>query len=380
MLLRALGVLQGFLIVGELFTDVTGEEIISSTPSVRAIGLSVEVHIDNATQIACEFFFGLAGKRGHILHIHLGFFCDRNSQSFRSRVNRGHDLARLNGTLGEHIRFAFEVVVLVENFQGAKKIIGAVVCKGESVATAVNQAVFCYEFVVEVVQFSLGLTDRGIRNETVHLLTDELLNAITKLHHTLNTLGCRSVQFGSYHAAVFSVVNVAVHYGVAVVLYVRVCMDRSINRFAITEFGKLGFGITALDILNSVLELNIEVEVFIRLYSKILSAVLCAFRGLSSKHHFGVVDEIAVYSKPVIILAKMHPIGFNLNRTVSLLQEDDVRHDFRSCVRFESVIRQADSTEQVGSLCDILSHFGRLLIHCVARCYKCYYSACPYLV
>ena len=108
---------KSFLIVGELFTDVTGEEIISSTPSIRAIGLSVEVHIDNATQIACEFIFALAGQRGHILHIHTGFLCDRNCQSFRSRVNRGHDLAGLNGTLGEHIRFSFEVVVLVENFQ-----------------------------------------------------------------------------------------------------------------------------------------------------------------------------------------------------------------------------------------------------------------------
>jgi len=63
----------------------------------------------------------------------------------------------------------------------------------------------------------------------------------------------------------------------------------------------------------------------------------------------------------------MHPIGFNLNRSVTLLQEDDVRYDFRSCVCLERIVRQADSTEQVGSLCDILTHFGRLLIHCVAR-------------
>jgi len=119
--------------------------------------------------------------------------------------------------------------------------------------------VFCCEFVVEVVQLSLGLTDRGIRNETVHLLTDELLNAITKLHHTLNTLRCRSVEFGFYHSAVFSVVNVAVHYGVAVVLYVRVCRDRGINGFTFTEFGKLGFGISAIDVLDSVFELNAKV-------------------------------------------------------------------------------------------------------------------------
>ena len=193
------------------------------------------------------------------------------------------------------------------------------------------------------------------------------MNAIPKRHHTLNTLGCRPVQFGFYHTAVFSVVNVAIHYGVAVVLYVRVCRDRGINGFAITEFGRLGFGITALDILNSVLELNSEVEVFIWLYSKILSAVLCAFRGLPSKHHFGIVDEIAVDSKPVVILAKMHPIRLYLNRSVSLLKKDNIRDNFRPCIRLKGIVRQADSTEQVGSLCDILTHFGRLLIHCVAR-------------
>ena len=148
---RSLGVLQGFLIVGEFFTDVTGKEIIGGSPCVRAVGLSVEIHIDNATQIACEFFFGLAGELRHIRHINLGFFCDRNCQSFRSGVNGCYDLARLDRAFGEHIRFAFEIVVLVENFQGAKQIVGAVISKGKGVATAVDKTVLCGEIVVEFV-------------------------------------------------------------------------------------------------------------------------------------------------------------------------------------------------------------------------------------
>ena len=169
---RTLGVLQGFLIVGELFTDVTGKEIVCRSPSIGAVWLSVEIHIDNATQIACEFFFGFAGELRHIRHINLGFFCDGNCQSFRSGVNGCYDLARLDRAFGEHIRFAFEIVVLVENFQGAKQIVGAVIGKGESVATAVDKTVLCGEIVVEFVQLSLGLSDRLVGDISVHLLTD----------------------------------------------------------------------------------------------------------------------------------------------------------------------------------------------------------------
>ena len=164
--------IQGSLIVGELFTDITGQKIIGGSPCIGAVGLSVEVHVDNATQIACEFFFGLACKRGHIFHIHTGFFCDGNCQSFRSGINRCYDLARLDGAFGEHIRFAFEIVVLVENFQGAKQIVRTVIGKSESVATAAQKPVLCGEIVVECIQLTLGLSDSLIGDIPVHLLTD----------------------------------------------------------------------------------------------------------------------------------------------------------------------------------------------------------------
>ena len=164
--------IQGSLIVGELFTDITGQKIIGGSPSIGAVGLSVKVHVDNATQIACEFFFGLACKRGHIFHIHTGFFCDGYRKSFRGGINRCYDLARLDGAFGEHIRFAFEIVVLVENFQRAKQIVGAVIGKGKSIATAIDKTVLCREIVVERVQFTLGLSDSFIGDIPVHLLSD----------------------------------------------------------------------------------------------------------------------------------------------------------------------------------------------------------------
>lgn len=62
----------------------------------------------------------------------------------------------------------------------------------------------------------------------------------------------------------------------------------------------------------------------------------------------------------------MNPVRFNLSRTVTLLQENDVGHDLCSGVCLESIVRQADSTEQFRPLSDILTDFGRLLIHRVS--------------
>lgn len=67
--------------------------------------------------------------------------------------------------------------------------------------------------------------------------------------------------------------------------------------------------------------------------------VLCALRGLPSKNHFGVINEITVDGKAVVVLAEVNPVGFNLGRTVTLLQENNIGHNLCSCVRLESVIR-----------------------------------------
>ena len=59
----------------------------------------------------------------------------------------------------------------------------------------------------------------------------------------------------------------------------------------------------------------------------------------------------------------MHPVRFNINRLFPFLQENDVAGDFRAGICPESVIRQADCTEQFGPLRDILPDFGGLFIH-----------------
>ena len=65
----------------------------------------------------------------------------------------------------------------------------------------------------------------------------------------------------------------------------------------------------------------------------------------------------------------MNPIGICLNKTVSLLKEDNIRHDPRTRTA-EGIVGQTDSTEKIGSLRNILSHIGIFFIKRSAACNK----------
>ena len=65
----------------------------------------------------------------------------------------------LDGTLGKHIRFALQPAFFVQHFQRAEQVIGAVIGKGQGVASVVDKAVFVGESVIELVQPVLFHTD-----------------------------------------------------------------------------------------------------------------------------------------------------------------------------------------------------------------------------
>ena len=219
------------------------------------------------------------------------------------------------------------------------------------------------------------LPDNLVRGISVHLLTNEFLHTITEFHHALDTLHCRSVQIGLYHAAVFSVVDIAVYHGVTVIFDIWVSGDRGVDCFPRTEFGQLCLRISATDIFHSIVKLIGKFQSLNGFNRKVLLAVLGAFRSLPSEYHFGMVDEITVDGKTVIVLSKVYPIGVNLNRTIPLLQEDNIGHNFRACICLESVVRQADRSKQFRSLSDIFSDFGRLLVHRVPARYESDHTA-----
>ena len=85
--------------------------------------------------------------------------------------------------------------------------------------------------------------------------------------------------------------------------------------------------------------------------------------------------KVAVHRNAVLVCAEMHPIRLNIYNAVTLLQNENIRNDFRSGITLEGVIRQTDSAEQVGSLCDILADCGIFLVHCSFARNECHNAA-----
>ena len=85
----------------QLLADVSGEVFVCRLPfSFHG------VKENDAVQLVDQFLLTFPGKLRHIVHIHAGFFRDGQRQRLRSRVHGGHDLMRLDGALGENIRFS----------------------------------------------------------------------------------------------------------------------------------------------------------------------------------------------------------------------------------------------------------------------------------
>ena len=66
----------------------------------------------------------------------------------------------------------------------------------------------------------------------------------------------------------------------------------------------------------------------------------------------------------------MHPVRFNVDGSVTLLQEDDVADHIRTGVGLEGVVGQADRAQQLRPLRDVLTDFGRLFVHRIAGGHK----------
>ena len=285
----------------------------------------------------------------------------------------------LNGAFGEHIRFALEVAVVVHDFQRAQEEIGGIVGECQLVAPAVDKPILFREAVIAPVQFCLFILNGGIRDGFVHLEVNQLMDTGTKRQHTLDTLLGGGVQIGSDHDAVFPEVNLAVHKGIGEVFHIRVSREGVLNGFAFTQIGQLRFLIGALDVLHRFMELVGKGNIPQRLHG-VIHAVGSAFGAVSAHDHFRVVEEIAVNGVAVLCLPKMHPVRVNFNRTIPLLQEDNVRHYFRSGVGFESGVGEPDGTQQVGSLGKIPTHGGILGVQGIAAGDEGHHTAGTHLI
>ena len=97
--------------------------------------------------------------------------------------------------------------------------------------------------------------------------------------------------------------------------------------------------------------------------NRLKSTKACAFHLYFAQHHFGVFDKISVHRNTVFVCIKVYPVWLYIHHSVTLLQDKNIARNLRACVCLKSVVRQTDSSEQLGSLGNILAYLWTCFIH-----------------
>ena len=307
-------------------------------------------------------------------------FSNGHCQCFAGGVHAGDGALRANRSLGEHIRLAFELFILIEIFQRAEQIVGTVIIEQAGIFLVVDQPVFCGKGIVGGVQFCLRCLNILVRE--VQLLVNQFVDDLPQLHHTSYTAFGIIGQLHLRHNRIFSVVHLTVHHGIGEILYIWVSGERLALDFCIRNIWcfHLDFNILALNMLYRFGKLVGQHCALDGGNRQFLPSVLGAFGGQFAQNHLRVVHEILVDGKAVLGLAKLHPCRFDVRRAVTLLQKDNVTHNIRACVCLERIIRQTDSSQQVSTLCHVLAGGAVLAIHGVAAGDERHHAARTHLV
>ena len=84
-------------------------------PIVLAGVSGVQEH--HACQLGKQRLLVLAGELAHVFHIHMGLFANGQGQRLHCRVYLFSGSVAADGAFGEQVCLAFQVPVLVQNFQ-----------------------------------------------------------------------------------------------------------------------------------------------------------------------------------------------------------------------------------------------------------------------
>ena len=117
-----------------------------------------------------------------------------------------------------------------------------------------------------------------------------------------------------------------------------------------------------MNIGNRVIQQTFKVGVFVWLTGRFF-AEPSRHHLHFTENHIGVIDKVAVHLDTVFIGIQVYPIRFNVNDTVTLLENENIGNDLGSCVALKSVVRQTDRSEKLRALCDILPHGRTFFIH-----------------
>ena len=271
------------------------------------------------------------------------------------------------------------MAILVNDFQRAEQIVAGIISKGQPVPPVIDKAVLGGKIVIEPVQLRLFLPDVAIRRGCVHLQVDQFLDAIPQLHHAFDTSLGGGVEVWPYHAAVLPEIHSPIHHGVRVVLHIGVGGDGGVDGLALAQLRQLGLLVGAANVLHGIVQLIGQLQPLNGIHG-VVHTMSGAYRLLSAQHHFRVVDKIPVDGKPVLRLSGLGPFRHDVQRAVPLLEEDDVRYHLGTGILFERVIRQTDSSQQLGTLGKIAAHGGILGVHGISRGHKSYHTAGTHLI
>ena len=292
---------------------------------------------------------------------------NRYRQRFAGGVHAGDGTLRADSALGEHCSLALELPLLVQIFQRAQQIIRGILLKQPPVFAVVQQAVLCGKGIVGGVQTLLCCLDILVR-VVVQLLVDQVVDDLPQLHHASDTPLGGVGQLHLRHHGIFPVEHLTVHYGVGEVLHLWVGRQSAPGGFFFSNVRSihLGGGVLPLDMLHRFGKLVCQHCTLNGCNGEFLPSVLGAFCGQFAQNHLRVAYEILVDGKAVLGLAKLHPVWLMVDRTVTLLQKNNVRNNIGTSIGAESVVGQTDGTQQIGSLCNVLAGSAVLAVHGVA--------------
>ena len=209
---------------------------------------------------------------------------------------------RFNRSLEEHIRLAFQFAIFIDDFKSWEQSIGAVVGKGGSIGTAVNQSVLLCKSVIQCIQLILCLFDFAV-GVILCLQFNQVADAIP---------------------------------------YPRVCRDRII--FFLQFIGNFVFGDFSVNVWYCFVQKLRKVGVFKRLTGCFRSEAT-AYHFHFAEYHFRVLNKKWVHSYTVFVGVKMNPVRLNIYEPVSLLQKQNIGYDLCPGIAFEGVIRKSDCSE-----------------------------------
>ena len=267
-----------------------------------------------------------------------------------------------NGTLGEQVGFPLQTTLLIQHLQRTQQEIGAILVKDDGVAARIDKPIVMDKAVIETVQLGLLLAYHAIRI-VLRLVFQQRPHTVPQTDHTANTALGGLGHLHRVHAAVLTVIELVIHQRIGEIANGGVCRNGLI--FALQLLLAFIGGDFTVDILHGVGKETVQRLVGERRAGG-LRAIRSRYHFHLAQHHIRVVEEIAIHLNAIIVCPQLHPLRFNVHHTVTLLQEQNIRHHLCPRCRLEGIVGQADRAQQFRTLGNVLPHVRGALVHGIA--------------